>query len=1507
MSAGLPPALRAALVTAAVALAYLVTGKLGLMLAISPGYATAIFPASGIALAATLLWGLRGSIGAWVGSFSMNLWIALAAGSEFSFGALFVPACLASGALFQAHFGAMLVHRSTGFPTALDRERDIALFMLLGGPVGCVVSATFGVTALWYVNQVSGRDYLANWGNWWLGDTLGVLVVAPLVLAQFAEPRGAWLRRRTSLAASMLVLLGIVVFIYLAASHWEARRLETDFGAVARQSGFQLQQELDKQADIVDSIVRFYDSSTNVDADEFRRFAAPVLLRDPGIQSLQWVPLVTHADRAGFEALMRSSGYPHFMIRERDPAGHHKPAAEREIYFPVTYVEPWGSNEVAHGFDLGSDPVRRAAIEQAIAAGRATATARVRLVLGSGQRSPHGVLLFHPIYRDTDARAGGAAPHGFALGVLNLHEVVSAVTAPTDASRFEFELFDLDATGERRQLYPPQPVARTAEARFMHRHSLEFGGRRWEAHFTPAAAYMDNQRTWQAWTVLAAGLLLSSLIESYLLLVSGRSSRVEQLVEARTRELADANRSMAQHDRLLSAISAVQAQFISRGSAQALYDRALAEAVAISGSEYGVIVLVERSADGARLLKTVAMTDLSSDSRYGTCFRESAPVGMETGNLQSLLGAAVESGAPVIANSPAFDERRAGVPVGHPELRAYLGAPLRRGDEVVGVLGLANRAGGYSEDLVAQIEPLLNSVANVIVAAIGAQRRLEMERELAKNQELLSEAQRIAHVGHWDWNVRTNELTWSDERYRISGLDPGSIKPTYAHFVDAIHPDDRARVLERIQSALVNDTPYREEFRLTRADGEIRWVVGAGELQRDSFGQPERMVGVILDTTERKRFEHELMQARDSAERANRSKSEFLSNMSHELRTPMNAILGYAQLMAYDASVSDKGRAQLAHIQQAGEHLLNLINDVLDFSRIEAGSMSVFHEDVELGSLLREVKSLIRPAARARNIAVTVDDATGANVVVHADRTRLKQVVLNLLSNAVKYNRPNGEVDVRCAVIGERVRISVRDTGVGISVEKQQELFQPFNRLGQERGEVEGTGIGLVIARRLVELMSGTLGLHSTLGVGSTFFIDIACSERAAPSAAVTTADDVSRNLKSRDLERKVLYVEDNPANMDIVRSVIETFWPRASFLEAVTGELGVALALREQPDLILMDINLPGIDGYEALKRIRLADAGRRIPVYALTANALPADVQRGIEAGFSGYLTKPLDVPQFVRLVDSVLVNPAAARTPVDAGRPVGRRVLVAEDEAVNLEVLATMVQALGYEVDTCGTGREALAMLQRSGYGLVFMDCEMPEMTGYEASAAVRRLPGPVANVPIVAVSANAPADDAVERALAGFTDVLPKPVSAPALRVVIERYLGEPNAAPETAPDPVGEPAMNIKVLEQLRALLGTKTTHVVESLLTDVPSRLERLRNAIAANDLEAARREAHTMKGSSANLGAVAFARLCARINDACKQGRGDGLPAMCAEAADEFERRVRPTLDEFKRKLADS
>jgi PAS domain S-box-containing protein len=404
------------------------------------------------------------------------------------------------------------------------------------------------------------------------------------------------------------------------------------------------------------------------------------------------------------------------------------------------------------------------------------------------------------------------------------------------------------------------------------------------------------------------------------------------------------------------------------------------------------------------------------------------------------------------------------------------------------------------------------------------------------------------------------------------------------------------------------------------------------------------------DVTDRKQFEQrlqdnyvELESAKAVAEKANLAKSEFLSSMSHELRTPLNAVLGFAQLMASDSPPpTTSQKISIDQILQAGWYLLRLINEILDLAMVESGKVSLSKEAMSLTEVLLDCKAMMAPQAEQRGIEMSFPSFENL-FFVHADRTRVKQIIVNLLSNAIKYNRAGGTVTVSCKpVAGGRIRVSVTDTGAGLHEDQLAHLFQPFNRLGQEAGTEEGTGIGLVVTKKLIELMGGTIGVDSTVGVGSEFWFDLLASEAPGLETPLTSelaASGIASIAGAEsDRRHKLLYVEDNPANLALVEQLIARR-DDMQLITAMTGHVGILLAKQNLPDVILMDINLPGLSGYGALQVLRADPSTSHIPVIALSANAMPRDIEKGIEAGFFSYLTKPIMVREFMDALDVAL----------------------------------------------------------------------------------------------------------------------------------------------------------------------------------------------------------------------------------------------------------------------------
>lgn len=452
--------------------------------------------------------------------------------------------------------------------------------------------------------------------------------------------------------------------------------------------------------------------------------------------------------------------------------------------------------------------------------------------------------------------------------------------------------------------------------------------------------------------------------------------------------------------------------------------------------------------------------------------------------------------------------------------------------------------------------------------------------------------------------------------------------PWEAQQADAYRKDD-IDVMQNGKSRLHYVEPQRRE------DGELGWRSTTKIPLRDHHGTVIGLLGTYEDITARKMAELKIVESKHIAEKANRAKSEFLSSMSHELRTPLNAIMGFAQLMeCSEPSLNDDNQESLHEILKASHHLLALINEVLDLAKIESGKIEMSIEPVNVAAVVGECSALIQPLAEKRGITLFVE-SNMADLWVKADKTRFKQVLINLMSNAVKYNYEQGRVTIKVRVEDlSMVYIGVSDTGRGLSAQQQEKLFNAFERLGAETSEVEGTGIGLVITKRLVEMMSGDIGVSSEAGKGSEFWLRLPRDESQSLKIDSSVEDGRADIVASAEtLAAKVLYIEDNAANLKLVEKLFKRL-PDIELYSAHEPYFGLELAATLRPALILLDINLPSIDGYEVLARLKAAKETAGIPVVAISANAMPGDIRRGLEAGFKEYLAKPIDVQKFIAM---------------------------------------------------------------------------------------------------------------------------------------------------------------------------------------------------------------------------------------------------------------------------------
>ncbi|MBN4078347.1 response regulator, partial [Nitrospina gracilis] len=409
---------------------------------------------------------------------------------------------------------------------------------------------------------------------------------------------------------------------------------------------------------------------------------------------------------------------------------------------------------------------------------------------------------------------------------------------------------------------------------------------------------------------------------------------------------------------------------------------------------------------------------------------------------------------------------------------------------------------------------------------------------------------------------------------------------------------------------------------------------------KDSNGK-DLVMEMAMDITNQENAKMEAIIAKEEAEKANYSKSEFLARMSHELRTPMNAILGFTQLLQMDQKnpLADYQKENMKRVTSAGNHLLELINEVLDLSTVESGEMDLKIETLDLIPLVDNVFSIFQSLANEKNISLKYEEIPHESCLVEIDALRFKQAVLNLISNAIKYNKPNGSVIVSYKKQGNgNMRLGIRDTGHGIAEDKMDKIFQPFERFDVDADQIEGTGIGLTISKKIIESMGGTIGFESVVGEGSFFYIDVPVSDKKPVSLEIEVSSDSTSAFVETSSKKTVLYIEDVPVNVDLVRQILNRRH-HIELLSAPNALDGIRIAEVTTPDLILMDIHLPGMNGLEAFKKLQAFNKTKGIPIIALTADAMDGDIKKALDMGFYSYITKPIDVPNFLETVDRVL----------------------------------------------------------------------------------------------------------------------------------------------------------------------------------------------------------------------------------------------------------------------------
>lgn len=1180
------------------ALAYFISGRVSLQFAIPPAFAAPVWIAAGIALAGILLGGYRYLPGVFLGSTVVSIVISIdSSGAITTARPVLIAAMIGVAATAQAAISAYLIKRVVEFPCLLERERDIGMIMVLGGPIGCIVSATISCGVMLASGFISADAYLISWLIWWTGDVTGVILFAPLIL--ILATSGINLSRRFTVTIPSLVLLAAIILAFSYTKRTEADAVKSEFKEKSLNELIDLERKIETYGEILRLSEGFYNASSFVDRKEFGLFTKNILQRHVEIQAIGWIPYIIPSKKVEFEQMAHKDGYKNFTITVQG----------QDDYFPLYYVEPYSVNEQILGLDLALNPSFLSAIRDARDSGKQIASKIWHSSL-SGKKKDQ-LFIFNPVYevgKPVDTITGRRENlKGFTVVILAVKELIESSISTSDDTIIKVYAYDNYIRGDDAILYGIQDKF----APFVNKLALEVAGRQWTFEFTPSDGFL-NQRRWHAWNVIIGGLLFSSLLQAFLLIMTARTEIVRRMVRERTSELED---SETQH-----------------------------RAVVDNAAE-GLITI-----DDKGIIKTF---------------------------------------------NPA-----------------------------------AESIFGYKE-------------AEVIEKNVSL---------------LMPEPERSQHDGYLSAYQKTGKKNIIGQGREIVAMrKDGSVFP---------------------------------------ADLSVSEI----KLSTHTFYS-----GIIRDITERKASEkqienymHELELAKEKAEEATRLKSEFLANMSHEIRTPMNGVVGMTNLLM-DTELNSEQRNYAQTVLASADSLLEILNDILDLSKIEAGKLDIESIPFDLQALVEDSAEITSFKCLEKGLEVLVNYPVNVPRHVVGDPGRVRQIIINLLSNAIKFTE-KGHVLLSVNSVpssqNDKVafRVEVQDTGIGIPEDKLDIIFNKFDQADQSTTrKFGGTGLGLAICRRLTGMMGGDTGVASKLGKGSTFWFTMELYPNTDEAIDLPSA-------KKTDLSgAKILVVDDNKVAVSLIKELLKAYNLQVDTANTVNEALVLVRqeAGKSKPyDFVLTDQHISGKSGEQLCKELKKDSDLKNITMVLSTSVPLKGNGKRIKAIGFDGYITKPIrpsELPQMLHilweakkenktipLVTHNTLKEVVAHSSQNT-QLINANILLVEDNRVNMAVACAMLEGMGCLVTPAANGIEAVALFKSKKFDLIFMDCQMPEMDGYEATQAIRKIEteNKLKPTAIIAFTANAMKEDKEKCLKYGMDGHIPKPVKPEMLEDVLKKWL--PNAA------------------------------------------------------------------------------------------------------------------------------
>lgn len=1401
---------------------YLVVAASGVGIAhLSPGLSP-VWPAAGIAFALCVLRGWQSLPGSTFGAYLVYHLFVAGATLTWSLTAF----VLAIAATAQAWLGALIARRFLSGDVPLRNDTDTALFLLFAGPVACGFGAVIVAVSGIAPESLPTLGAVTSTFGWWAGNTLGVLLVAPIVMAVWPGNNTYRLLWGHRVAVPLLVVAGLLAAGNVALDRIEkadAERQQSTLILEVYKTGFQ---ELPQAVAALESVERFYAASGSVDRDEFAIFTQTIL-QSPGLQAVQWIPRVLAQERMAFEQAVRDTDFPDYEIRDNTTAGEFIYAGERDEYFPGYFVEPQGENTLTIGLDFGILPSRRAAMERAARIADAAAAQIVPLV----QTGRQGIPVFVPVYlagvdiTDLEEEARRSALRGFVVGVFDVERLLAPILNMAIDRELYFRVVDITAGYEEQLLLstmPPDVIP--AE-----RHQIEFGGRELSLEMVSAATRWLSGSSLAAQGYLGFSMLAAFLVGFAALGAAGRNAVTDLQVAERTKEL-----------------------------------RAREEDLAVTLNSIGDAVMTT-DAQG----RVMGLNPIAEEL---TGWTHAAAQGRPVAEVFNIINEMTRESAEIPVASVLQTGTIQGL-ANHTILIAKNGTERAIADSAAPIKGPDGETRG-----------VVLVFRDVSIERLAEHKLEQSEKKFRQLIETAPYAILVLGEGKFTYlNPSAMELFGATDPAQIVGRDaleivhPDCLEGAKARLA-ALHEAGVPVPMKGERLLRLDGTPFFSEAIAVPHEQEGK--PGALVIIRD-------VTEVQLANEERERMIEALNQAREAAEYATRAKSAFLATMSHEIRTPMNGVVGMVDVLNY-SSLTEHQKDLVRTIRDSAMSLLRIIDDILDFSKIEAGRLELESEPLDITALVEGLCATMLPLANRKEIDLILFVSPEIPGLVLGDELRLRQVMYNLVGNAIKFcgaeTGRRGRVEVRAEVAQEhpfRLRFSVKDNGIGMDSSTVSALFQAFTQAEvSTTRRFGGTGLGLAICKRLLDLMRGTIAVESEKGVGSQFTIEL---NLTAPEVQPNSTDYDLSGLRSIVVPGDRLCAADlvaylSHANADV--QIADNL--RDAIHHTLPGDDPVVVVIDAAEPIFFEE--RAGVRIVQLMRGRRRRGRVQASNMVVIDADGMRRNSFLRAVAVASGRASPEI----FHESTDDLRDQGTGIEPPtIEAARAAGQLILVAEDDAINQKVIRQQLSLLGYAAEIVSNGAVALERWRQGGFALLLTDLHMPELDGYALAQAIRSEEVGQRRIPIIALTANALRGEERRALDAGMDAYLTKPSPLQTLRTTLQTWLPVVNSKdvrPSSTHQGESELVLDVNVL---RSLVGEETD-VIAELLDDYRASLVVLERELveAAKNVDGKQvgEIAHKLKSASRSVGSLQLGDICERLEHAGHAMDNEQIAALLPE-----------------------